>query len=171
MRSTILRATTATLTVLVVAAVAAVAAVAIGGTAAGDASRPVVLVTDDDGTPDQGSGDRPSSSHDHAHADAATEDRPSRREVRQDDDRRETRDEVVHDGTQTYAAANAGTVTVARDGTTLAISDVTTSPGWTVHVERTTGREVEVTFRRAGERVDIEAEIEHDRVAIRVRER
>jgi hypothetical protein len=169
MNATILRATTATLTVLVVTAGAAVAAVAIGGTAVGDASTPAVLVADDDGTPDQGSGDRPS--HDHAHADAATEDRPSRSEVRQDDDRRETRNEVVHDGTETYAAANAGTVTVARDGTTLAISDVTTSPGWTVHVERTTGREVEVTFRRAGERVDVNAEIEHDRVKLRVRER
>jgi hypothetical protein len=125
---------------------------------------------DDDGTPDQGSRDDLGRSDDEP-ANTTIEDRPPRREVREDDDRREVREEVQHAGTQTYPVAQAGAVTVTREGGSLTVTGVTPSPGWTHQVERSSGYEVEVTFRSDGQRVDFDAEVEHDRVKTRVRER
>jgi len=70
-----------------------------------------------------------------------------------------------------YAVADAGTVMVAFDGATLQLSDVTTFDGWTSHVERASGPEVEVKYLNGSRRVDFEAEIEDGMVKTRVRER
>lgn len=99
------------------------------------------------------------------------EDRGPRTVTREDDDRREIRTEVEHVGSQTYPAADAGTVTVARDGQVLTIVEVTEAAGWRAEVERSSGTEVEVTFRRDEQRVDFSAEIESQWVKVRVRER
>jgi hypothetical protein len=124
--------------------------------------------SDDDGTADRGSGDAPGTT---SSSSEVTEDRPPRTEVREDTDRRETRSEVLHTGSETYAAAAAGNVTVRRDGNTLTVTGVSPSSGWSERIERSSGTEVEITFRRDGRRVDFKAEIEGDRVEVRVRER
>jgi hypothetical protein len=125
--------------------------------------------SDDDGTADRGSGDAPGTTS--SSSSEVTEDRPPRTEVREDTDRRETRSEVVQAGSETYAVAAAGNVTVRRDGNTLTVAGVSPSSGWGERVERASGTEVEVTFRRDGLRIDFKAEIEGDRVEVRVRER
>lgn len=171
MRTNAIRTTLATFAVVAVAAGTAYAAGSFGDD---DPPAPVQLgvATDSGGdlAGDDASDDpRPTPSPESS--DGTQEDRPPRSEVREDDGRREVRTEVDHVGEQTYRAAAAGTVTVSRDGASLSITDVDPTDGWSHRVERGSGYEVEVTFRRAGERIDFDAEIEHDRVKIRVRER
>jgi hypothetical protein len=91
--------------------------------------------------------------------------------VREEGGRREIRREVDHQATRTYPAADAGTVTVTRNGTSLTIDAADAAAGWNQHIERSSGREVEVTFRRDGRRVDFKAEIEGNFVKVGVRER
>jgi hypothetical protein len=175
MRTRTIRTTLAT---FAVAAVAAGTAYAAGFAGDDDQPDPVQLGVADDagrysGGDDASSPDpRPTRSPEgHNEHDGTHEDRPLRSDVREDDGRREVRTEVDHVGIQVYRAATAGTVTVARDGATLSITDVNPAEGWSYVVERSSGYEVEVTFRSAGERIDFAAEIEHDRLKIRVRER
>jgi len=129
-----------------------------------------VRVRDRDDDQSAGSDD-PASAAPMSNDDAATEDRPPRTEVREKDGRREVRREVEQQGTQTYPAADAGTVTVTRNGPRLTIDTADAAPGWNHDIERASGREVEVTFRRNGRRVDFKAEIEGTFVKVGVRER
>jgi hypothetical protein len=68
-------------------------------------------------------------------------------------------------------AAGAGTVTYSFDGTTLAVVSATPATGWTVTVERASGRELEVHFLREGRRVDVSVEVEDGAALVRVRVR
>jgi len=187
MKATLFRAIPMALAVLVVAAGAATAALVVSGEAPEfDAAVPNEVVPADDpvtarppeedhdrsydGTPRTDQGLRSRASDDDAMR-STIEDRPLRHEARRDEDRLETRRESLHVGTQRYVVARGGSVTVRREGGTLTIVDVDAAPGWVPSIERSNGYEVEVTLRRAGERIDFSAEIEHDRVKTRVRER
>jgi hypothetical protein len=91
-------------------------------------------------------------------------------EIREHDGRRETRTQTSF-AEETFAAADAGAVTVRNDGDTLHVVDVTSTAGWTSRTERASGSEVEVKFLNEGRRVDFAAEFEHGGVRIKVRER
>lgn len=71
----------------------------------------------------------------------------------------------VHD------AGPAGTVELSVSGGFVTVTDVVPNPGWTVETERSAGREVEVTFRSAGHRIDFKAEFEDGRLETRVVDR
>jgi hypothetical protein len=68
-------------------------------------------------------------------------------------------------------AAGAGTVLVAVDGGSLRLVAATPTSGWRVDVEQSSGREVEVDFRRGSKRVQVNVELEDGRVRERVRVR
>jgi hypothetical protein len=70
-----------------------------------------------------------------------------------------------------HRVADAGTVTVAREGSVLRVVDTSANPGWTAVVERGFAREVEVSFRSEDGRVDFSAELEDGQVRARVRDR
>jgi hypothetical protein len=71
--------------------------------------------------------------------------------------------------TQTFAASNAGSVTVRRDGSTLTVISANANAGFVSEVERGTGTEVEVQFADGSVRVDFNAELEDGAVRVRVR--
>lgn len=66
---------------------------------------------------------------------------------------------------------DAGSVTYIVDGTQLKIVDVAANDGWSPSVEISVGREVEVSFRNSGARVDLNLELEDNQVRIRIRDR
>ncbi len=66
---------------------------------------------------------------------------------------------------------DAGVVSYAVDGAELLVVDVSPNDGWTPTVEVAVGREVEVTFRNGNDRVDLNLELEHNQVRIRIRDR
>ena len=66
-------------------------------------------------------------------------------------------------------AGRRRTVTVAEEGTGLRLLKAEPATGWTVEVEESAGREVEVDFRRGTERVQVNLEIEDGAVRERVR--
>ncbi len=74
-------------------------------------------------------------------------------------------------GTVTYEAGAAGTVTIANDGSKLTITGVEAADGWTHEIEVQAGREVEMDFRKGGDRVQFNAELEDGEVRVRVRTR
>jgi hypothetical protein len=77
---------------------------------------------------------------------------------------------AVPDGaTATFAAGDAGSVTIRRTGGTLAVASVNTSPGWVSDVEQGAGVEIEVTFVNGTTRIDFSAELEDGGVRVRVR--
>jgi uncharacterized membrane protein YgcG len=73
--------------------------------------------------------------------------------------------------TRTFTAGAAGMVTINRTGNTLTVVGVGNNPGWTAFTERGSGPSVEVEFRSATARIDVEAEFEDGGVQVRVRER
>jgi hypothetical protein len=73
------------------------------------------------------------------------------------------------DGTRVVDAGGAGTVTVAQEGGSLRLLAAEPADGWTVEVEESAGREVEVDFRRGTERVQVNVELEDGAVRERVR--
>jgi hypothetical protein len=58
---------------------------------------------------------------------------------------------------------------VAEEGTGLRLLKAEPATGWTVEVEESAGREVEVDFRRGTERVQVNVELEDGTVRERVR--
>jgi hypothetical protein len=74
-------------------------------------------------------------------------------------------------GAVVHPVLDAGSVTVVREGAVLRVVEVRPNAGWTTNVERGLDREVEVTFRSGGARVDFNAELEDGAVRIRVRDR
>ena len=74
-------------------------------------------------------------------------------------------------GAATYEAGAAGTVTIANDGSQLTITGVEAADGWSHEIEVQIGREVEMDFRRGGDRVQFNAELEDGEVRVRVRTR
>lgn len=74
-------------------------------------------------------------------------------------------------GTVTYEAGAAGTVTISNDGSQLSIIGVDAADGWSHEIEVQVGREVEMDFRKGGDRVQFNAELEDGEVRIRVRTR
>jgi hypothetical protein len=73
--------------------------------------------------------------------------------------------------TRTIDAAGAGTVIVDRQGGQLTLVSATPNAGWTVEVEQAAGGEVEVDFRMAGQRVQVNVEFEDGAIRERVRVR
>ena len=71
--------------------------------------------------------------------------------------------------TQTFAAGDAGSVSVRSDAGTLTVLSANANPGFTSEVERGTGTEVEVQFANGAVRVDFNAELEDGAVRVRVR--
>ena len=64
--------------------------------------------------------------------------------------------------------ADAGSVLLRRDGSSLAVVSTQANPGWVVEVEVGTGREVEGDFRNGGRRVKFNFELEDGVVRIRI---
>src|SRR5262249_36089381 len=73
--------------------------------------------------------------------------------------------------TRVIDAAGAGTVTVSVSGDHLALVSAVPAAGWTVEAEQAAGREIEVDFRRDGQRVQVNVEVEDGVVRERVRAR
>ena len=75
-------------------------------------------------------------------------------------------------GSRVIDAAGAGTVTVDRAGGRLSLASAVPATGWTVEVEQSAGREIELDFRRGGQRVQVNVEIEDGvgRERLRVRD-
>ena len=78
---------------------------------------------------------------------------------------------VSEQGTVTYEAGAAGSVTISNDGSQLTIVDVNAADGWSHEIEVQVGREVEMDFRNGEERVQFNAELEDGEVRVRVRTR
>jgi hypothetical protein len=74
-------------------------------------------------------------------------------------------------GAAVHPVLDAGSVAVVQEGAVLRVVEVLAGAGWTATVERGLDREVEVTFRNGGARVDFNAELEDGAVRIRVRDR
>ena len=72
--------------------------------------------------------------------------------------------------TEVILAKDAGSVTVASDGSQLRVVGTSANPGWKVEIERGTGREVEVQFENGARRIDVNAELEDGEIRARVRE-
>jgi len=72
---------------------------------------------------------------------------------------------------QAVAVLDAGTVSYTVLGAQLSIVDVATGSGWSSTIEVAAGREVEVSFRNGGARVDLDLELEDDEVRVRIRDR
>ena len=71
----------------------------------------------------------------------------------------------------TYEVGDAGTVTLTNDGTQLEVVSVQQNEGWLIEIEVTSGREVEVDFRKDTRRIQFNAELEDGEIRIRARER
>jgi hypothetical protein len=72
-----------------------------------------------------------------------------------------------------YTVADAGTAVAGREGDRLVLGQVSPAPGWTHEVtdQEVTDQEddeVEIEFRRGGEEVDLEVEIDDGRVEAEV---
>ena len=74
-------------------------------------------------------------------------------------------------GPVTYEAGAAGSVTITNDGSLLTITAVDAADGWSHEIEVQIGREVEMDFRKGGDRVQFNAELEDGQVRVRVRTR
>ena len=72
--------------------------------------------------------------------------------------------------TEVILAKDAGSVTVASDGSQLRIVGTSANPGWKVEIERGSGHEVEVQFENGARRIDVNAELEDGEIRSRVRE-
>lgn len=68
-------------------------------------------------------------------------------------------------------AGPAGSLEVAESAGRLDLVSTSPAAGWSVEVEHAAGREVEVDFRRGGERVQVNVELEDGTVRERVRDR
>ncbi len=76
---------------------------------------------------------------------------------------------AVASGTRVVDAAGAGTVTVAEAGGQLSLVSATPAEGWSVEVEQSAGREIEVDFRMGAQRAQVNVELEDGAVRDRVR--
>jgi len=75
----------------------------------------------------------------------------------------------VPDGsTATFAAGDAGAVTIRRSGGTLTVVSVNAGPAWAFEIEQGADVEIEVTFVNGPTRVDFNAELEDGAVRVRV---
>jgi hypothetical protein len=74
-------------------------------------------------------------------------------------------------GSRVIDAAGAGTVTVHQAGGRLSLVSAVPATGWMVEVEQAAGREIELDFRRGGQRVQVNVEIEDGVVRERLRVR
>lgn len=63
-----------------------------------------------------------------------------------------------------YRVADAGEAEVRREGDQLVVGEVRPAEGWTHEVVEAEQHEVEIEFRRGGEEVDLEIEIDDGRL-------
>jgi hypothetical protein len=61
------------------------------------------------------------------------------------------------------------TSAASREGNQLTLLSATPNAGWAVEVEQGAGAEIEVDFRRDGQRVQVNVEVEHGAIRERVR--
>jgi hypothetical protein len=74
-------------------------------------------------------------------------------------------------GEVTFAAGEAGTVTVARTASGLHVVAADAADGWASAILRPDGREVAVRFQGSGRTVEFEAELDDGLIKVKVRER
>ncbi len=74
-------------------------------------------------------------------------------------------------GSTVYSVEDAGTVTVAFDGTALNLVDSAAAAGWTVSVDSVLATEIEVDFVSSDRHLRFNAEIEDGAVRVRVEDR
>lgn len=67
-------------------------------------------------------------------------------------------------------AADAGTLTVAVVGGRLVLHGVTPASGWTVNDESGID-DLDLSFRRGDDRVDVDVDVEDGRIRVRIRDR
>lgn len=67
-----------------------------------------------------------------------------------------------------YTVGDAGTAVVRRDGDRLVVDEVVPSSGWTHRVTEHGDDEIEIDFRRGGEELELEVEIDDGRVEVDV---
>lgn len=68
-------------------------------------------------------------------------------------------------------AAGAGTVTYTVADGSLTLVEATPAPGWTMEIEQSAGRELDLDFRSGERRVQVDVELEDGHVRERVRPR
>lgn len=73
-------------------------------------------------------------------------------------------------GATTYVVADAGSVTIDYDGSTLSLLSADANDSWTAFSEQTSGREIEVEFTNGDRQVKFNAELEDGGIRIRVRD-
>ncbi len=79
---------------------------------------------------------------------------------------------VVEAGVTTeYMVEDAGSVTIAFDGTTIELVDQLANPGWSVTVDSATATEIEIDFVSAERTLRFKAEIEDGAVEVEVEDR
>jgi hypothetical protein len=71
---------------------------------------------------------------------------------------------------RTISVLDAGNATFVFDGSQLVLTNVSANDGWSVDVERGSGREVEASWR-GDDRVDLNLELEDGQIRIRIRDR
>ena len=100
---------------------------------------------------------------------SAGDDGPTTTSVTVEDD--ETGASAPTTETRVVDAAGAGTVTVSRDGDSLALVSADPASGWEFDVEQAAGEEIEVEFRNATQRVQVNVELEDGVIQEQVRVR
>lgn len=73
--------------------------------------------------------------------------------------------------TTEYLVEDAGSVTIAFDGSTIELVDQVANPGWSVSVDSATATEIEVDFVGAERLLRFEAEVEDGEVRVEVEDR
>lgn len=73
-------------------------------------------------------------------------------------------------GLTTYEVADAGSVTIEYDGTTLSLVSADANTPWSSFSQQTSGREIEVEFANGDRIVKFNAELEDGGIRIRVRD-
>lgn len=71
-------------------------------------------------------------------------------------------------GDGVYAVADAGTVTMIREGDEVTLDDVRALEGWEAETVADSDREVEVEFRGEDTEIDFEAEFDEGRLIIEI---
>ena len=80
----------------------------------------------------------------------------------------ETSANVPDGATATFAAGEAGSVTIRRAGGALTVVSVNANPTWVFEIEQGSGTEIEVKFVNGATRIDFNAELEDGAVRVRV---
>jgi hypothetical protein len=67
-----------------------------------------------------------------------------------------------------YRAGEAGTATAVREGNRLVLVEHRAADGWVSRVDDVERDEVEIDFRRGGEAIDLEVELDDGRIDVEI---